>query len=141
MDETIQERAGRDDERGAAKGVAVLKRKTLDAAMFDENPAGATDQPFDIRFGLELGLYPLAVDLLVGLRPRRPDCRPAAAIQQLELDSRRIDGAAHQASERIDLAHEVTLGRAANRRIARHVRDGILRQRAEPDMCANARRR
>ena len=80
-----------------------------------------------------------AVDLLVRLRARRPDRRAAAAIEQLELNARRVDRAAHQPAERIDLANEMALGRAADRRIARHVRDGVGRQRAEPDVRAETR--
>ena len=86
-------------------------------------------------------LHPAAVDLLVGLRARRPDRRPAAAVEQLELDAGRVDRAAHQPAERIDLANEMALGGAADRRIARHVRDGVGRQRAQADVRAEARRR
>ena len=81
-----------------------------------------------------------AVDLLVRLRARRPDRRPAAAIEQLELNAGRVDRAAHQAAERVDLANEMTLRRAADRGIARHVRDGVRRQRAQPDVRAEPRR-
>ena len=82
----------------------------------------------------------LAVDLLVRLRARRPDRRPAAAIEQLELNAGGVDRAAHQAAERVDLANEMALRRAADRGIARHVRDGVRRQRAEPDVRAETRR-
>ena len=52
----------------------------------------------------------------------------------------RVDRAAHQPAERVDLANEMALRRAADRRIARHVRDGVGRQRAEPDVRAEPRR-
>ncbi len=86
-------------------------------------------------------LDPRAVDLLVRLRARRPDRRTAAAIEQLELNAGRVDRAAHQAAERVDLADEMPLRRAADRRVARHVRDGVARQRAEADARAEPRRR
>ena len=82
--------------------------------------------------------HPLPVRLLVGLRPRRPDRRPAAPVEHLELDPGRVDRQAHQAAERVDLADEVALGRPANRRIAGHVRHGFPRQRAEPHAAAQA---
>ena len=81
-----------------------------------------------------------AVDALVGLRARRPDRRAAAAIEQLELNAGRVDRAAHQPAERVDLANEMPLRRSADRRIARHVRDGVGRQRAEPDVRTEPRR-
>ena len=66
---------------------------------------------------------------------------PAAAIEQLELNAGRVDREAHQPAERVDLADEMALGRAANRRIARHQRDRLRRQRAEPDAAPQPRRR
>ena len=73
---------------------------------------------------LERALHPVAVAPLVRLRARRPDRRSAAPVQQLELDAGGVDGAPHQAAERVDLADQMPLRRAADRRIARHVRDG-----------------
>ena len=141
VDQAVQKRAGRDDERRARVRVAVLDREPGDAAVLDENPAGPADQPLDVRLGLERRADPRAVDLLVRLRARRPDRRPAAAIEQLELNAGRVDRAAHQAAERVDLADEMALRRAADRRIARHVRDRVGRQRAEPDARAEPRGR
>ena len=83
--------------------------------------------------------HPLAVRPLVRLRARRPHRRTPAAIEQLELNAGRVDRAAHQPAERIDLANQMTLRGAADRRIARHVRDGVRRQRAEADVRAEAR--
>jgi hypothetical protein len=90
---------------------------------------------------LELGFHPISVESLVGLRPWRPDGGAATAIQQLELNTGGVDSTPHQAAQRIDFAYEMPLGRAADRRVARHVRDGILRQRTEPNMRAKACRR
>ena len=68
-------------------------------------------------------------------------CRPARAATtppgpRLRLSSLNwkpggVDRVAHQAAERVDLAHQVALRRAADRRIARHVRDGVGRQRQQ----------
>jgi hypothetical protein len=49
------------------------------------------------------------------------------------LQSGRINREAHQAAECVDLAHEVTLRRPANRGIAGHERDGLRGERAQPD--------
>ena len=139
--QAVEKRAGRDDQRVARVRVAVLERQADDAAVLDEDAAGPADQPLDVRLRLERALHPLAVDLLVRLRARRPDRGSAAAIEQLELNPGRVDRAAHQAAERVDLANEMALRRAADRRVARHVRDRVGRQRAEPDVRAETRRR
>ena len=80
---------------------------------------------------------------------RSAACRPARAattprvpapVEQLELDAGGVDRPAHQPAERIDLADEMALGRAANRRVAGHQRDGLGRQRAERHAAAEPRR-
>ncbi len=104
-----------------------------DAARLRENP-------LDVRLAFEARLHPGAVDLLVGLRARRPDGGAAAAVEELELEAGFVDRRAHQAAERVDLADEVTLRRAADGGIARHVGDRPARQRAQADAVAQARR-
>ena len=46
-------------------------------------------------------------------------------VQHLRLQERRVNAAAHLAAERVDLAHQVSLGRAADGRIAGHVADPV----------------
>ena len=114
--------------------VAVFERQAGDAAVLDDDSSGATDDPGNSALPFERASHPRAVDRLVRLRPRRPDRRAAAPVQQLELDRRGIDREAHQSAERIDLADEMSFRRAANRGIARHVRHGVERQRADGDV-------
>jgi len=40
-----------------------------------------------------------------------------------KLDAGAVDGAAHDSVECIDLAHQMTLGEPADRRVARHLAD------------------
>ena len=110
-------------------------------AAIEQNPPGAAENPLDIRLGLERGAHPLAVPRLVRLGARRPHRRPAAAIEQLELYAGSVDCAAHQSAQRIDLSDQMSLRRAADRRIARHVRDGFSSERAQSDAAAELRRR
>src|SRR5690606_38215657 len=77
--------------------------------------------------------HPAPVRPLVRLRTRRPDRRSAAAIEQSELNARRVDRAAHQPAHGVDLANQVSLRRAANGRVARHQRDRIEPKRADAD--------
>src|SRR3546814_1835856 len=46
-------------------------------------------------------------------------------VEHAELDAGRIDGAAHHAVERIDLAHQVAFRQATDGRVARHLADGL----------------
>jgi hypothetical protein len=62
---------------------------------------------------------------LIALRPRRPDRRPARSVQQAKLDPDRIRNFAHNAAQCIHFPHQVPLGDAANRGIARHLRNQI----------------
>jgi len=71
--------------------------------------------PFDLRL----------VGAFVRLRPGAVHRRPLAPIEQPELDTGGVDRAAHRAAQRIDFAHEVPFGHAADRRVATHLRDRI----------------
>ena len=103
-------------------------------------PARA-DQPFDVRLGVERRLHPCAVDPLVCLRTRRPDRRPAAAIEQLELDrrSRRSRGPSVRRARRSRERDDPSRFRRSPdcTACARRCR----RQRAQPDARAETRRR
>ena len=68
-------------------------------------------------------LYGAPVKLAVGLGTRPAHSRALAAIQQLEVDAGHIGGPTHQAVQCIDLADEMALSYAADRRIARHLAD------------------
>ena len=86
---------------------------------------------------LQLCPHPRRVAPLVRLCARRPDGWTPAAVEQFELNAGGVDGEAHQAAERIDLADQVSFCRAADGRIARHRGDRIFRQRADPDAAAH----
>ena len=120
--------------------VAALEREPDDAGAVDLDATRASDNPRDVRFLTERTVHPLAVAAFVGLRARRPDGRSAASVEQLELDPCRVDREPHQAAERVDLANEVPLRRAAHRGVAGHVRDRRLRQRADGHAPPHARR-
>jgi hypothetical protein len=141
MDQAVEKRASGDDERSTAEDVTFLERQPADSAAFEEDSTCPPDDPVNIRLGVEGGPYPSTVLALVGLGPRRPDCRSAAAIQELELYACSVDCLTHQSAKRIDLPDQVTLRRAANRGIARHVRNGVSTESAQPDASPQSRRR
>lgn len=78
-----------------------------------------------IRLLLQHLPHPNPILLLVALRPGRPHRRPAAGIQQPKLNPNRVSNLAHHPAQRVNLAHEVSLGNPPDRRIARHLRDEI----------------
>src|SRR6185437_7646055 len=64
------------------------------------------------------------VKLAIGLSPWTAHGGTLAAIKHAELNAAAIGHASHQAVERIDLADQMTLAEAADRRIAGHRPDG-----------------
>ena len=71
----------------------------------------------------EFRLHGGAIELAVGLRARTAHRRTLAPVQHPELDAAGVGDAAHHAVERIDLAHQMALAEAADRRVARHRAD------------------
>ena len=55
-----------------------------------------------------------------------------------ELNAGRVDSEPHQTAKRVDLADQVSFGRPADRRIARHVGNGSPLERAQPDTAPHA---
>ena len=61
----------------------------------------------------------------VGLRTQRVHGRALAAVEHPVLDAGLIGRARHLAAERVELAHKMSLARAADGGVAGHVADGI----------------
>ncbi len=114
-----------------AHGAAVL-----DDEVFD----GLRD---DIEAGLRLdgGAHGGAIELAVGLRARPLHGRPLGAVQHPELNAGLVGHAPHQPVQRIDLAHQMPLAEPTDRRIARHLADGVDLVRDERRASPHARSR
>ena len=80
-----------------------------------------------------------AVKVPVRLRARRLHGGAAAAVEQAELNSGRIDDLPHYAAERVDFADQVAFGYAADRRVAAHLPDGVPVDSDERGLRAEAR--
>ena len=89
---------------------------TLDNEVVDRRLEQA--QP---RLGFEHAAYRLPVQLPIGLRPRRANGRTLARVQRAKLDAGHIDGTRHGAAHRVDLARQVALANATDRRVAAHL--------------------
>ena len=97
----------------------------------------------DLQIGLRLQHLPhlQAVGLLIALGTRRPDRRTARGVQQAELDAHSIRDLAHNAAQRIDFAHQVTLGDATYGRVARHLCDQVDVEGVKASLQTHARGR
>jgi hypothetical protein len=92
----------------------------------------------EIRLRLQHLAHLQAIGLLVTLRTRRPYRRAARGIQQAELDADGVGNLAHDSAQRVDFAHQVSLRDAADRRVARHLRDQINVERVESGLQSHA---
>ena len=145
MDQAVEKGAGRQHDPAGRNPPAVAEHEPADL------PAGIEQQilgrPLDDvetrRFGQQFG-DGAAIELAVGLRARPAHRRALAAVQDAELDPGAVDRPAHDAVERIDLAHQMPLAEPADRRVARHLADRrpLVRQqqRARPDPRRRRRR-
>ena len=149
VDEAIQEGARRNDHGAGLDPAAVKQPDAARARPASRAAARAVLQDkvhhlglFDsqVRLRLEHLTHLRAILLLVGLRAGRPDGGSAAGVEQSELDAGRINHLAHDAAERVDLAHQVAFGDSADGGITGHLRDQVEVDRAERGLQAHARR-
>ena len=67
--------------------------------------------------------------------------RPLRAVEDAKLDAGGVDRLPHHAPERIDLADELRLADAADRRVAAHLADGVAVCREQCHAGSQPRRR
>jgi hypothetical protein len=60
------------------------------------------------------------------------------SIEHSELKRRKIGGARHDSAQRVHFPRNGTLGDSADRRIARHLADGLERTGDQPHTCAES---
>ena len=142
MDEAAQERAGREHHRAGAELAPVreLERRRRGRRAIIRSSASAS---MTVRLAVSPDrlLHRRGVEPPVGLGPRPAHRRSLAAVEHAELDAAAIGDAAHQPIERVDLAHQMALAQAADRRIAGHRADGgkpVRHQRGRARPCGPA---
>src|SRR5271170_3541254 len=123
VDYSAKERAGGQDDGPAGERAAVGELDAVDRAGRRKDARRFAFDEGEIRgLGHEL-LHRAAIELAVGLGARSLDGWALAAVQDAKLDAGLVGRAGHHAVERVDLAHQMTLAEAANRRVAGHFAD------------------
>src|SRR5687768_9211406 len=103
MNETIEKCAGGNHQRVAAELGTVFERKPHYLATLDQDAAGPTQNPGDVRSCIQRTPHPFAVAALIRLGARRPDSRAATPVEHLELNPGRINRLPHQPAKGVYL--------------------------------------
>ena len=131
MNEAVEERAGRQHHGAAGNALAGLGQHGRHAAARIEFQIGGFAAG-DIQIGLigEDRLHRLAIELAIGLGAGAAHRRALRFVEHPELNPGAVDRAGHHAVQRVDLADQMPLAQAADRRVAAHLADlgGVERQ-------------
>jgi hypothetical protein len=90
----------------------------------------------ELRVFFDEASYCPAIKTPVALRARGPYSRSLATIEHPELERSHVRSAAYDSAQCVNFAYDGSLGDAANRRIARHLANGLEGARNERDGCA-----
>ena len=124
QDHPLQEGAGGQHHPASAVHPARRIDHPGDPALLDHQVLHRRGAPLQPGLVGERRLHGLPVEPPVDLGARPAHRRPLGAVEQAELDAHGVRQPAHQAIQRVDLAHEVTLAQAADRRVAGHLAQG-----------------
>ncbi len=135
MDAPPEERADGEYDRARPDHDAGHGDDAVYAATLDHKIGHFLLEYREIRLALEHRANLAPIQRAIGLRARGAHRGTLARVQRAELDARAIDRARHRAAEGVDLAHEVALADAADRRIAAHRPerlDGLRKEERAP---------
>ena len=141
VNEAAQEGAGGQYDRARREHAPVRESHRRDAALRENQVVRLALEHFEPLGFADRLLHRCGVKLAVSLGARPAHRRALAAVEHAELDPAVIGYAAHQAVERIDLAHQVAFAEPSDRGVARHRADGREPVGQERGAGAHARRR
>ena len=124
MDQPAQERARGEDHRAGPDAAAIAGDNAGRGATLHDQVLHRPLDHLEIRRGADGRLHREAIELAVGLGARPLHRGALGTIEQAELDAGGVGHPAHQAVQRIDLAHQMALAEPADGRVARHLADG-----------------
>jgi hypothetical protein len=121
-----EERARREHHRGREHAAAVLELDSGDglAVLGLHEANGLAAEHGHALVAEHAPAHDVVVGVAVALRARRAHRRPLAGVEHPELDAGLVRDDAHLPAERVDLTHQLPLGEAADRGVARHAPDG-----------------
>ena len=137
MDQTSQKGPSGQYHSCRAPFTPILGDHTAAAAILDDQ---ITDRRLDdghAGIGNEL-LDRLAIEFPVGLSARTMNRGTAGPVQHPELNTCLVDRPAHNAVERIDLAHQMAFAKSADGRVAGHLADPVSAHRHKGCLCTHA---
>ena len=123
MNNTIEESAGCQNNGRRIMALPISRHHARGTPILDHNVINRRRQNRQIIGLLNGLLHGQAIELAVSLCARALNRGAFAAIKQAELNTSNIRHSAHQAIQRINLAHQMALANTANGRIARHFAD------------------
>src|SRR5512140_2642037 len=138
---STEERSGSDDD-GLGTESASLERFDAGNALaraIDEQTRDSSLDRLKSRVLLDQAAHCTAIHPAIALGARGPDRRTLSAVEHSKLQRREIGRARHDTPQRVHLAGNGALCDAPDRRVARHLADGLERARHEPYPCAESR--
>ena len=141
VDASAEERADGEHDRARGEGDATHGRDAHHSTALDHEVGGLLLEELQVRLVLEEAAHRATVELSVGLGASRAHRRTLAGIEGAELDAGAIDPPRHHSAERVDLAHQVPLADAPERRVATHLAEGLDALRQQEGVGPHARSR
>ena len=108
-------------------------------AAFGQYARGFALTQHEVLLLVDGAAHPQAVGQLVGLRAQRMNRRALAGVEHARLEKRVVDRQPHLAAQRVQLAHQMPLGCAADRGVARHERHRVQIEREQQRLKAQPR--
>lgn len=144
VDETVEKCSGGDDYSACGDGTSVAEAETLDVASVafagDDEVGDLGLLDLQVGLGFEDFAHFDAVLLLVTLSARRPDGWASGGVEEAKLDADGIGDFAHDATESVDFADDVSLGNASDGGVAAHLSNEVGVEREEASAQSHAGR-
>jgi hypothetical protein len=118
MHDAAEKGSGGEDDRTRGEPAAIREHDSRDTTVGERQRVRCRFDDRQSSHGGDGRLHRGGVELAVGRRARPLHGRTLATVEQAELDSGGVGDAAHQAVERIDLTHDMTLAETADGRVA-----------------------
>ncbi len=143
MNAATQERADRQHDRRGFEHDARHRHHAAHPIVLDHQVGALLLEQGEIRLVLQEPTDGGLVELPISLGASRAHGWTLAGVQGPKLNAGAIGGARHRPAQRIDLAHQMTLADAADRRVAAHLPERLdaLRQQQRATPHAGSRER